>query len=421
VHKARLTNLRSLDTARTLLARAVSSLSPREVSLEQAAGLILAEDVCSDSPLPRENVSAMDGFAIRNADLRGSPLPVTREIAAGQSGGHLEAGSAARIFTGAEVPSGADTVVPQELAEFDSDGCVILEPLPTGSHIRRQGELYAVGAILANKGDRLTPARIALLASGGAATVSAVPRCRFAIVLTGSELVDANETPTSGQIRDSNGPMLRALIQDGGLGDAITIRTADDPADMRSAFEKAFASADIVLTSGGVSVGDYDYVPDLIEEFGGKILFHGVSMKPGKPLLAARVGDSWLLGLPGNPLSVLIGWRLFALPLIHALHGLTQAFSEQPLAAVCDDTVVNRGNRTLLHPSTVAMTDTGTVKLLPLPWKGSHDLFTGSRANALLRLEPGESLKSGDDARYYPLERLNLNIQDTTFASQDDT
>ncbi|MCB2212266.1 molybdopterin molybdotransferase MoeA [bacterium] len=407
MHKARLTNLRPLDEARNLLANEVSPRAHLLLPLEHAAGLALSHDVRSDGPLPLEDVSAMDGFAIRSADLNGSPLQISCEIAAGSSGGMLKPGTAARIFTGAVVPEGADTVVPQEQALMQENGNVLLEKVPPSSHIRKSGELFTHKSVLARHGDRLTPARIALLASGGAASVPVYPRVTFAIVLTGSELVSAGESPEPGQIRDSNGPMLRALVRESGFGDAHIHRAADDPHSLLMILEQAFASADIVLTSGGVSVGDYDFVPEMIDGLDGETLLHGVSMKPGKPLLVGRVKNKWLIGLPGNPLSVLAGWRMFALPLAHSLQGFRRAFKEQPLAARSNGSVQNKGSRTLLHPCTIETDSDGVVLLNPVPWKGSHDLYMGSRADAWMRIEQGESLTPGTRARYYVFNQLN--------------
>lgn len=395
--------LMELDAARELLGAMVRPLAPGRIPLEEALGLRLAAPAEAALDLPPAAVSAMDGYAVRSRDLgTGEGLPVVMEIPAGVVPPPLEEGAAARIFTGAPLPPGADTVVPQELATPDGEGRVRLEVLPRGAHVRDLGEVVGAGSTLATPGDEVTPQLLGLLAGAGVEEVEAVPRPVLAVVGTGSELVGQGLRPGPGQIRDSNGPMLTALARAQGLEPPTCSRVADRLPDLVSALGRAMETAHVVLTTGGVSVGDYDLVPAAVEELGGEVLVHGVAQKPGKPILVARLRSGWLVGLPGNPVAVLVGWRLFALPLVAALGGWPGAFAERPLDAVLTEAQVNPGRRTVLMPA-VLEKSSGGWSVTPLPWKGSHDLAASGRANALLRLQPGAAYAAGEPAPCYPL------------------
>lgn len=392
-----------LEEARARLGAAARPLPPVEVGVREALGLRLAADVSATLSLPPADVSAMDGYAARAAELAaGAPLPVAFEVAAGQVPGPLPAGHAARIFTGAPLPVGADVVVQQELAERLPDGRVRLEPLPAGSNVRRRGEVVAEGDRVAAAGGVVTAQRLALLVAAGVDRVTVYPRPRLAVVGTGSELAAPDERPGPGRIRDSNGPLLDALARTAGLAPPRIARAPDRLEELVAALERALAAAEVVLTTGGVSVGDHDLVPEAARRLGAEVLFHRVAQKPGKPILAARAGERWLVGLPGNPLAVLVGWRLYVLPLVMALAGDVEAFREEPLGARLAAPAANRGARTVLRPARLEWSGGAWVATV-LPWKGSHDLAAGGAADALVRLEPGAELPAGAEVRCYPL------------------
>ncbi|MDQ7088356.1 MAG: molybdopterin molybdotransferase MoeA [Acidobacteriota bacterium] len=268
--------------------------------------------------------------------------------------------------------------------------------------MRRLGELFSAGSVLAAKGERITPQLTALLAAGGAARVQVFSSPTVALLSTGREVVDPSVRPGPGQIRNTNGPMFAALAAAAGCS-VVTQATVGDESDaLRAALERCLAAADLVLTSGGVSVGDYDLVPQVLAELGGEILFHGVALKPGKPVLAARVGASWVLGLPGNPLASLVGWRLFGLPLARRLGGVEAPFGPPlhlPLAA---DTPRAR-RRTELRTGRLVRGARGP-EVEVLPWKGSHDLTASARAETLVRIEPDGETSAGTMVPCYPLE-----------------
>ncbi len=391
-----------LDEARARLASHVQALTPVDLPLVAALGCRLAVAPTAELDLPPDDVAEMDGWAGRSAELDGAPLPVAFEVPAGAAPPPLPSGHVARIFTGAPLPTGADVVVAQEDAEVQGDGRVRLGPEPPGRWVRRCGEVVAVGAPLAAAGDLVTPHRLALLTAAGGATVRVVPRPRLAVVMTGSELVDADVRPGPGQIRNANGPMVDALARTAGLAPPPQLIAPDEALALRRALAEAAAEADLVVSSGGVSVGDYDLVPAAVTQLGGEILFHRVRVKPGKPVLVARLGRVWLLGLPGNPLAVLAGWRLFGLPLARALAGDPAAFSDDSFPAALTADAGNDGERTVLRPARLERGG-DELQVTVLPWCGSHDLTAGAAADALVRLEPGERRAAGAQVRCYAL------------------
>jgi molybdopterin molybdotransferase len=392
----------SLDEAFSLLKAEVTPLDPIVVPLEKAFDLRLAEAPLSKLDLPGRDVSAMDGYAVRYPDLAGKPLRVAQVIPAGADPLPLEPDSAARIFTGATLPQGADTIIPQELAEIQSDKTVTLKVLPRGSHVRKQGAILKKGAKLGSIGDLLTPGRIALMAAGGVDRVKVYPKPTVALVITGSELIDANTVPKPSALRDSNGPMLAAFAAKAGFRVISRSYVADDLDASVMALHVASKSADLIIASGGVSVGDLDFVPQAVKNLCGQIVFHKVSIKPGKPALAARLGKAWLLGLPGNPVSALCCWKLFALPLGMALAGDKSALPPTMDMGILTEDAANDEDRTLLLTSKLDWTDR-IARITPLPSQGSHDIFTASNADALVRIESGVAYHKGDKVSYYPI------------------
>jgi molybdopterin molybdotransferase len=394
----------TLAAARELLSAEARPLPAACVPLEQALGCRLAEIPRADIDLPPADLSVMDGYAVRSADVAvGRPVPVVAEVRAEQVPALLPPGTAARIFTGATLPPGADAVIPQEQATRHPDGTVELPPAQTGSFVRRQGELCRAGAALADPPDEVTPQLVALLAAAGAARVRIVPRARVAVLSTGSELVPPDRRPAPGQIRDANGPMLAALARRAGFPVTLVSHAPDKPDALRAALERALSTADLVLTSGGVSVGDYDLVPQTLRQIGARIIFHGVAIKPGKPTLVARRGSAWVLGLPGNPISALVGWRLLGRPLGQTLSGVPRALDEKPEAGTLVRPAANDGTRTILAP---AQLQPG----LPLPavhlleWRGSYDVVALGRASILAQLDVGIRLSPGDRIPFYRLD-----------------
>ncbi len=396
-----LTLIKAIDRLR----EAIQPLPPVECMLTDAPGHYLAEAVAAPSDLPAADLSAMDGYAAASADLDGhTPLPVAVEVPAGHVPHALPHHTAARIFTGAMLPPNTDTVVPQEQATLTNSGAVVLEPLSKGSFVRRRAEVCAAGTNLAKLGDRVTPPRLALLGAAGVSRVRVVTRPRVAVVSTGAELVGLNEPREAGQIGDTNSPMLAALAADAGFEVSQQARAADQLPELTDALRRSMERAELVITSGGVSVGDYDLVPAALTDLGAEVLFHRLSVRPGKPVLVARAGKTWITGLPGNPVSALAGWHLFVRPLGEALAGNPAAFQDATVPAALTAPSSNRGDRTVLAPARlVRRADRWSATVLD--WKGSHDLLALVQANALAVLEVGATLDAGDTVDCYPIDR----------------
>lgn len=307
--------------ARTRLLALGTPVAVEQVPLIGALGRWLAEDIAARRTQPEAPLSAMDGFALRYADLPG-PIAVVGESAAGRPfAGAVEANQAVRIFTGAILPPGTDTVLVQEEARCDGTMLRMTGDGPPGcrANVRPMGLDFSAGDVLLSAGERLTPARLALAAAAGHGTLSVRRRVRVAILATGDELVPPGALPKTGQLPESNGVMLAALLASLPV-DCVDLGIVPDRLDQLTA---AFASidADIVVTTGGASVGDHDLVRPSLEAAGGAIDFWRIAMRPGKPMMAGRLGGAVVLGLPGNPVSAFVGATLFLRPLVAAMAG----------------------------------------------------------------------------------------------------
>jgi molybdopterin molybdotransferase len=309
----------------------VTRLPAEDVPLDEAAGRVLAEDVTAARALPGVDNSAMDGFAVRSAELPAT-LPVIAHIAAGMVPSALAPGGAARIMTGAPMPDGADTVVMFEDAQAAGPRAV-LPASPPGTNVRRRGEDIAPGELAIAAGARLGWGEIGLAAALGFVTVRVARRPVVAIVATGDELVDMRTPPGPGQVVDSSAHALMVQIAEaGGIPRYLGI-ARDDAGEVRAMVERALA-CDAVLTTGGVSAGDHDHVRAALGAAGVALDFWKVAMKPGKPLAAGRAGAVPVFALPGNPVSSLVAFELFVRPALLAMQGLEAALVERPRAPV---------------------------------------------------------------------------------------
>lgn len=313
-------------------------------SLREAAGRWAARDVAALRSQPAMALSAMDGYALRFADLPG-PWTVIGESAAGRPfAGSMGPKQAVRIFTGAAVPTGADTVMVQE--EVAREGSVVRlsgeGPPKLGANIRPEGLDFTQGQTLIARGERLTPARIALAASGGHGTLDVNRRIRVAILTTGDELVPPGAPLTGAQLPEANGAMLTAQIADMPV-DIIAPDILPDRLDTITAALMAI-EADIIVTIGGASVGDHDLVRPALEAAGGRIDFLRIALRPGKPMLAGSLGDAVILGLPGNPVSAFVTAQLFLRPLIAAMAGAVRPY-QQPLRAILGEALPSNDQR----------------------------------------------------------------------------
>jgi len=324
-----------VDTALARLLDGVVPLPPETVAIDAARGRVLAADITARLTQPPFDGSAMDGYAIRWADRPG-PWRVIGEAAAGRGfSGIVTPGTAVRIFTGAPLPAGADTVVVQEDMARSGDTATLTGDGPPhrGAHIRAAGQDFARGDALVAAGDRLTPPRLGLIASAGHGAVSVVRRPRVTLIATGNELVPAGTVPGPDQIVSSNPPMLRALFEAAGAVVTDPGIIPDDHAALAAALTGA--DADLIITIGGASVGDHDLVVPCLRDLGANIDFWKLALRPGKPMLAGRLGAARVIGLPGNPVSAFVCALLFAVPLLARLGGRSDSIPHEmlPLAA----------------------------------------------------------------------------------------
>ncbi len=337
------TPLRSLDDVLAdLLGRATALDGLQQVSTFEADGRVLAQDLVSPLQVPPQDNSAMDGYAVRTADLAsGLPLPVSQRIAAGSAGEALAPGTVARIFTGAPVPPGADAVVMQEDADLAGDGSVRFRATPApGQHIRRSGEDVTRGAVVLPRGRRLDAAALGMAASIGLAALPVARRPRVALFSTGDELVLPGDVPPDqmkpGAIYNSNRFFLRTLLMR--LGCEVTdLGVVPDRLDATvQALRGAAQGHDLIVTSGGVSVGEEDHVKPAVQALGALELWQ-LAIKPGKPFAYGRVGAAHFIGLPGNPVSSFVTFLLLVRPFILKLQGATD-LAVRPMAVRADFT-----------------------------------------------------------------------------------
>lgn len=318
----------TVEEARSRVLDAVRPLAPTELPLERAVGLAAATNVISNESLPRFDNSSMDGYAVRAADVaaaaqRPVELRLLGEVRAGDPGSStVEPGAAVRIMTGGAVPAGADAVVPVEQTDETGEVVVIREPVAAGAFIRRAGEDVVRGAVAVGAGCDIASGEAALLAALGVDPVLVRPSPLVAVLVTGDELVDAGAEVTPGCVRDSNSIALRTLVAEAGATPVSVSRVPDDYDTLRRAVARAADEADLVVSSGGVAVGRYDLVKQVVEELG-SIDFWKVAMQPGKPVVLGEVRGTPFLGLPGNPVSVHVSFEQFVRPALLKMRGRT--------------------------------------------------------------------------------------------------
>ena len=377
------------DALRRVLAHA-EPLSPENVPLDDANGRVLARDLTALRTQPPADVSAMDGYAVRTADVADAPvyLKVIGEVAAGRPfTAAVGPGETARIFTGGVIPAGADTIVVQESANREADRVEVLKPATKGRHIRKEGLDFRRGESLFARGHRLTARDLALLAGMNHPLVTLHRRPKIALFATGDELVPPGTEPVPGQIVYSNGFALAALARQEGavvtdlglVGDTmeatiVAIRRARD------------IPADILVTTGGASVGDYDFVHKAFAAEGMDLSFWKVAMRPGRPLMHGRLGDMHILGLPGNPVSSYVCALLFLIPLIRRMSGRADLTIPVESAVLGCDLPANDEREDYLRAS-LRHGATGEVAT-PFPTQDSSMMVPLARADCIIIREP---------------------------------
>ncbi len=385
--------LMEFAAAREQILADCSALGPAETrALVEAQGRVLARDLRSEQPLPPFDGSAMDGYALRAEDSR-AESPVALRVAGRSIAGHphpeeLEPGSCLRILTGAALPPGADAVVIQEAVEQQGGRILLPGPVETGANVRKAGDDLPAGAIVLEAGCRLHPARIAAAAAAGFAEVRVWRRPRVAYFTTGDELRPLGAALGPGQIYDSNRHALRALLERLDV-EAIDLgRIEDRPETVRSALQMAADCSDVVLTTGGVSVGDTDYVKPAVEELGRLSLWR-IAIKPGKPLAVGRIGSARFYGLPGNPVSVLVTFYQLVAPALRRLSGERDVLPLQ-VPALCEAPLEKRAGRTEFQRGKLRSDEQGRLWVRPAGGQGSHQISSAGAADCFIIL-PRES------------------------------
>lgn len=379
---------------------AVTTLPPRGVPLREALQGYAARAVHATIPLPGFDNSAMDGYAVRAEDTRtAEPLRVIGATAAGEAAcTTLEPHTAIRIFTGAPMPPGADAVIMQEDVSTDAEkkSIVCKEPVEPGENVRVLGCDLCVGQRIVDKGEKLNAARLAVLASQGLTHVDIGETPGIAVVTTGDELIPPGESLPPGKLYNSNGIMLEAMLRSVGVTSPITIRhLRDNLEETVSALRELTQQHDFIILSGGVSVGEHDYIKPALKALGIPAEFWRVKVKPGKPVLFAKTATSdrpcHLFGLPGNPVSSHVTFHLFVRPALLKVLGAGEASLGLPrVYATLTRAMKNRGDR----PHYIrGFHEDG--KFTPTGVQQSHALFSLSRANAFLRMEPERDLPEG--------------------------
>ncbi len=368
--------------------------------LAQVIGRVLAEDCASKVDMPAFDNSAMDGYAVRTSDLGEGPqfdLPVIGRVAAGDSGAHdAPAGSALRIFTGAPVPPSFDAVLMQEDCEASPGRiCFARRPEP-GQHIRRAGEDLKAGAPILRRGCEIGPREAAALASAGYGEVRVFRKLRVTIFSTGSELRQPGEPLGAGQIYNSNRYMLLALLDRMWIDLTDKGQVADDPAVLEQVLREACDTSDLIVTTGGVSVGDEDHMPRLFSEIGGETDVMKVAMKPGKPIMFGRRGAALYIGLPGNPVSAYVTWRIIGAQMMARRAGLHPQ-PQTPERAILAEPLQRRAGRREYRPVRLdGHTPDGTprLRLMAASYSGRVALLAQADGLAVIPAET-ESLPEG--------------------------
>jgi molybdopterin molybdotransferase len=390
-----------VDEALTAVLERVRPLGAETVVLREAPGRVLADDAVAATDLPPFPSSAMDGYAVRAADTP-ARLPVRATIAAGRPAGRpLAAREAFAIATGGVVPEGGDAVVPVEYVVQHDNEVEIPSPVERGANVRPRGGDVGAGDVVVARGARLGPAQIGALAAAGVAEVRCARRPRAAVVATGSELKPAGERLAPGEIYEANGVMLAAALVGAGAEVGTPASVADDESAHRSALERGLES-DLLVTSGGVSVGHLDLVREIERELGVEEIFWRVAVKPGKPISFGVRGSTLVFGLPGNPVSSLVGFELFVRPAVLALQGHSRPLPAYALGELATGVRRNAERDEFLRART--RLDGERVLLEPVTGQESHMIARAAGADALVHIPRGAGeLAAGAAARYLSL------------------
>ncbi len=382
-------NLSSPAAAVGLMVSRLKPVGEERVPLERALGRVLAEPVVADRDSPAVDVSAMDGFALRVMDLARGALPIAGELRIGQAPVRLAPGTVLRIVTGAPVPPGADAVVKREDTQED-DGKIELSSAAIGmkawTNVRRQGENAKTGTRVVEAGAEVTPPVAASMAAFGCANPVVHRRVRVGVLVTGDEVLGVESSPSPYQLRDSNGYTVMSLVSRRAWAEVSRAPAVkDEPEALLASMRRILESADMLIATGGVSMGERDFVPQVVRELGAEVLFHKVTQRPGKPVFGAMLPDGRpIFGLPGNPLSVMVTSRRMVVPVLERLAGIDS--SPPPVQMRLENPDSRRLD--MWWHRFVRVTDVGRAQLLEV--SSSGDVIGAARSDGFVEVPPGQ-------------------------------
>ena len=387
--------------ARKIIFSAVKPREPRVVSLAEALDYVLAQDIVAPIDLPAWDNSAVDGYAVRSTDMAGAGennaihLRVLAEVPAGVAPSvRLEPQTCVRIFTGAPIPEGADAVVMQEDTRPHHEGYIaVVESVEAGESIRRTGEDVTKGEIVLRAGVLLGPSQLGMAAAVGLPRLTVYPRPRVGVLVTGAEILEPGQPLRAGQIYDSNSYALGALVKRAGC-EAVDLGIADDTReDLHEKIDYGLSECDAVITVGGVSVGEYDLVKDVLAELGCEQKLWKVAMRPGKPFVFGTRDDRCMFGLPGNPVSAAVTFLILVRPALLKMRGLAE-WELPKIEAEAGEDFVNHGDRLHFMRGRLARRDSKWT-VTPLPHQASHVISSLTNANCLVAVPEGETVGRG--------------------------
>ncbi len=406
----------NISEAIEIVLRETHLLEIETVELTDAKNRILAEDIFADMDLPPFDRSQMDGYAVIAGDTENAPvkLKIIGESAAGSGfDGELKMGEAVRIMTGAPVPKGADAVQRVEVTKEESETVEIFEPTKTAKYITKKGSETENGAKVFSIGEQITKTKIAALAAFGYAKLKVFQRPNVKILATGNELVKINETPDKDQIRESNSIMLKFFAEDFAETTEILPRVGDDIENLRETIAAAAgvqsskfkvqsseskeqkAKCQVLILTGGVSVGKYDFTKTVLEELGAEIFFEKIELKPGKPAVFARLNGCLIFGLPGNPVSAAVTFHLFARTAILKMQSAENAELKRGIAVLKNDGKGAKGRDSFL-PAMLGTNEKGELIADVLRWSGSSNFISFARAESLVFIPRDGKIESGE-------------------------
>lgn len=392
------------DVAQSRLATAANAPAQSEdVSLADCIGRVLATPIVATLDLPSADNSAMDGYAIRFADYQPDVrFPIQQRCYAGDTPQALQPGNAIRLFTGSIMPEGADTVIMQENAREENDEVLFLEAPEKGRHVRYRGEDVRQGTEIVPRGAVLDAAHVALIASQGIDQVSVFPLLKVGLLTTGNELVAPGQPRAPEQIYNSNGPMLTALLRRQGVQSVKALHADDNPESITRAFETLLAECNLVLTVGGVSVGEKDLVKPTIEQLGATLDMWRVNMKPGKPVALAHARNKPIVCLPGNPVSAFVVYALLVSPLVRTMQGRTQVLPAIQYGTLDADREFS-GSRISFLRAQAHFDKNALPRLIPHGDQGSAIISSLAWADVLARIPANTTTRKDDVVAFYDL------------------